>query len=101
MTMGAGPFTSLVSASEADPLPQTRRNATAILDKHGLCIEFLRSDVHDFSFFLRDFHRMMASVCRTGAGANRCASSPERVASRNRRFPTGQATPTARQSNLR
>jgi hypothetical protein len=69
-------LTSLVSAHDADPLPQTKRNATAILDKHALCIEFLRSDVHVFSFFLRIFCRMAASA---HTWSDRCASNPLRA----------------------
>src|SRR5215469_339153 len=47
MTTGAGLFTSLVSAHDAPPLPQTKRNATAIFDKDAVCIEFLPSSIHD------------------------------------------------------
>jgi hypothetical protein len=98
MTTVTGPLTSLVSAHDADPLPQTKRNATAILDKHALCIEFLRSDVHVFSFFLRNFlphggvdARMIGpvreqSVARVHPNAPRLAKPT---------IPTGPATPTA------
>jgi hypothetical protein len=37
MTMGAGPFTSLVSAHDAPP-PQANRNASAIFDKDAVRI---------------------------------------------------------------
>src|SRR5262249_39790352 len=64
MTTGAGPFTSLVSAHDAPPLLQTKRNATAIFDKDAACIEFLPSGIHDLMLSSREIFFSVTASCR-------------------------------------
>jgi hypothetical protein len=56
MTTGAGPFTSLVSAHDAPPLPQTNRETTAILENDAVSIEFLPFQaLYDLTLVMRNF----------------------------------------------